>query len=86
MTINKAILLGNLGADPEIKITTTESKFARLNLATNERFKNKDGELQEKTQWHNVVVFDPMIADTVEKYCKKGQTLYIEGQIRNQKV
>ena len=85
MTINKAILLGNLDADPEIKITSTESKFARLNLATNERFKNKDGETTEKTQWHNVVVFDPMVADTVEKYCKKGQTLYIEGQIETRK-
>ena len=85
MTINKAILLGNLGADPEIKETTGGSKFARLNLATNERFKTKDGEQQEKTQWHNVVVFDPLVADTVEKYCKKGQTLYLEGQIETRK-
>jgi len=83
--INKVILLGNLGADPEIKITSTDTKFARLNLATNERFKTKDGEVKEKTQWHNIVVFDPMVADTVEKYCKKGQTLYIEGQIETRK-
>ena len=61
--INKVILLGNLGADPEIKITSTDTKFARLNLATNERFKTKDGEVKEKTQWHNIVVFDPMVSD-----------------------
>jgi single-strand DNA-binding protein len=85
MTINKAILLGNLGADPEIKITTANTKFARLNIATNERFKDKEGNVQEKTQWHNVVIFDPMIAETVEKYCKKGQTLYIEGSIETRK-
>jgi|TARA_R110001599_G_scaffold204947_2_gene402062 single-strand DNA-binding protein len=85
MTINKAILLGNLGADPEIKITTANTKFARLNIATNERFKDKEGNVQEKTQWHNVVIFDPMVAETVEKYCKKGQTLYIEGSIETRK-
>ncbi len=85
MTINKAILLGNLGADPEIKITTANTKFARLNIATNERFKDKEGNVQEKTQWHNVVIFDPMVAETVEKYCKKGQTVYIEGSIETRK-
>ena len=79
--INKVILLGRVGSDPEVKISTREEKFAGFSLATSERFKNKSGEWQEKTQWHRVVCWDPNIAKTVETYVKKGTTLYIEGQI-----
>jgi single-strand DNA-binding protein len=79
--INKVILLGRVGSDPEVKISTREEKFAGFSLATSERFKNKSGEWQEKTQWHKVLCWDPNIAKTIETYVKKGTTLYIEGQI-----
>jgi len=79
--INKVILLGRVGSDPEVKISTREEKFAGFSLATSERFKNKSNEWQEKTQWHRVVCWDPNIAKTIETYVKKGTTLYIEGQI-----
>jgi len=79
--INKVILLGRVGSDPEVKISTREEKFAGFSLATSEKFKNKSGEWQEKTQWHRIVCWDPNIAKTIETYVKKGTTLYIEGQI-----
>ena len=53
--INKVILLGRLGSDPEVKISTKESKFAKMSIATSERYKDKSGEMQEKSQWHNIV-------------------------------
>ena len=83
--INKVILLGRVGNDPEVKVSTRETKFAQLSLATSEKFKNKAGEWQEKTQWHKIVCFDPRVAETVEKYVKKGTILYIEGQIETRK-
>ena len=83
--INKVILLGRVGIDPEVKISTKETKFAQLSLATSEKFKNKAGEWKEKTQWHKVIVFDPRVAETIEKYVKKGTILYIEGQIETRK-
>ena len=83
--INKVILLGRVGVDPEVKISTKETKFAQLSLATSEKFKNKAGEWKEKTQWHKVIVFDPRVAETIEKYVKKGTILYIEGQIETRK-
>ena len=83
--INKVILLGRVGIDPEVKISTKETKFAQLSLATSEKFKNKAGEWQEKTQWHKDIVFDPRVAETIEKYVKKGTILYIEGQIETRK-
>ena len=79
--INKVILLGRVGSDPEVKVATREEKFAGFSLATSERFKNKSGEWQEKTQWHRLVCWDPNIAKTIEQYVKKGTMLYIEGQI-----
>ncbi len=79
--INKVILLGRVGSDPEVKISTREEKFAGFSLATSERFKNTSGEWQEQTQWHKVVCCAHNIAKTIETYEKKGTTLYIEGQI-----
>ena len=79
--INKVILLGRVGSDPEVKVSTREEKFAGFSLATSERFKNKSGEWQEKTQWHRLICWDPNIAKTIEQYVKKGTMLYIEGQI-----
>ena len=79
--INKVIWLGRVCSDPEVKVSTREEKFAGFSLATSERFKNKSGEWQEKTQWHRLVCWDPNIAKTIEQYVKKGTMLYIEGQI-----
>jgi single-strand DNA-binding protein len=83
--INKVILVGNLGNQPEIKISSKEKKFAKLSVATHEKYNNAKGELTEKTQWHNVVVFDPRIAETVEKHYKKGMQVYVEGQLETRK-
>jgi len=85
MTINKVILVGNLGNQPEIKISSKEKKFAKLSVATHEKYNNAKGELTEKTQWHNVVVFDPRIAETVEKHYRKGMQVYVEGQLETRK-
>jgi len=79
--INRVTLVGRIGSKPEIKITTSDNKMARLSLATSEKYKNKKGELEEKTQWHRVVVFNPRFADTIEKYVDKGRLIYLEGQI-----
>lgn len=82
--INKVILLGNLGRDPEMKATSTGQSIGLLNLATTERWKNKAGEQQEITDWHKIVVYGKL-ADIVGQYCKKGTRLYVEGQIKTRK-
>lgn len=81
---NKAILVGNVGKDPEIRQTQSGDNIANLSLATSEKWKNKSGEQQEKTEWHNVVIFGKL-ADVVEEYVKKGDKLYIEGKIQTRK-
>tara|TARA_R100000458_G_scaffold44246_1_gene42303 strand:- start:166 stop:570 length:405 start_codon:yes stop_codon:yes gene_type:complete len=78
--INKVILVGRVGSDPEVKISTKEEKFGGFSLATSEKFK-RNNEWQEKTQWHRCVCWDPNLANTLEKYVKKGTMLYIEGQV-----
>ena len=70
------MLIGRLGADPELKKTKNGDSFANLSLATNKKIKDN-----EKTTWHKIVVFDPRIADTMGKYAKKGTQLYIQGEI-----
>ncbi len=82
--VNKAILIGNVGQDPEIRYTgdaANGTKVATLRLATTERYRDRNGNLQEHTEWHNVVVWRNT-ADVVEKYVRKGTQLYIEGRIR----
>tara|TARA_R100001369_G_C3290987_1_gene163888 strand:- start:8 stop:406 length:399 start_codon:yes stop_codon:yes gene_type:complete len=74
--INKVILVGRLGADPEIKQTKKGDAFANMSIATNKKMKD-----EEKTTWHKVVVFDPRLADMVGKYVKAGTQLYLEGEI-----
>lgn len=74
--INKVMLIGRLGADPEVKKTKNGDSFANLSLATNKKIKDN-----EKTTWHKIVVFDPRIADTMGQYAKKGTLLYVEGEI-----
>jgi single-strand DNA-binding protein len=79
--VNKVILLGNVGADPEVKHLDNGTVLAKFRLATNETYKNKDNENVTTTEWHNVVFFGRQ-AEVVEKYVKKGDALYVEGSIR----
>ena len=81
MSVNKAIILGNVGNDPEIKTFDNGNKVANFSIATSEKWTDKQGEKQEQTEWHNVAVFGKL-ADIVESYVKKGQQLYIEGKIK----
>ena len=84
-SLNKAILIGNLGRDPEIRSTQDGTKIANLSLATSESWKDKNtGERREKSEWHRVVIFGPL-AEIAEKYLKKGSKVYIEGQLQTRK-
>lgn len=83
-SLNKVTLIGNLGADPEIRSTSNGSRVATLSLATGRQWKNQSGEKQEKTEWHRVIFWSSKfnnVVDTVEKYCKKGDKIYVEGRI-----
>ncbi len=83
-SLNKASLIGNLGSDPEVRTTTGGSKVATFSLATSRQWNSASGEKQEKTEWHRCVVWNAKgtgLADVVEKYCKKGDRLYVEGRI-----
>jgi single-strand DNA-binding protein len=85
-SVNKVIIVGNLGRDPEIRSTQDGAKIANLNLATSESWKDKtSGERKEKTEWHRVVIFNDRLVDVVEKYVKKGTKLYIEGALQTRK-
>lgn len=84
-SLNKVTLIGNVGADPEIRSTQSGDKIASIRLATSERWKNKDGEKQERTEWHSVVVFNEGLVKVVEGYVRKGSKLYIEGQLQTRK-
>ena len=79
--INKVILVGNLGKDPEVRAISTDRKVANFSLATTESYKNKSGERVDQTEWHNVVFYGP-IADVIERYLRKGSQIYVEGKIR----
>jgi len=83
-SMNKAILVGNLGADPEVRSTSNGSRVATLSIATSRQWKDKAGEKQEKTEWHRVVFWNTKfstLADIAERYCKKGDKVYVEGSI-----
>jgi single-strand DNA-binding protein len=80
-SVNKVILIGNLGKDPEVKYTPSGMAVARFTLATNERFKDKEGNWQDKTEWHNLVAFQ-RTAEIVGEYLKKGRSCYIEGKLQ----
>lgn len=82
--VNKVILIGNLGADPEVKTLESGTKVATIRLATTERYKDRDGNAQEKTEWHNVVLWRGL-AEITEKYLKKGRQVYIEGSLQTRK-
>ena len=82
-SVNKVILLGNVGKDPEIKFAATGNAVASFSIATSERFKDKNGEWQDRTEWHNLVAFGKL-AEIIRDYVKKGSKLYVEGSLRTQ--
>src|SRR5919198_4521654 len=85
-SVNKVILVGNLGADPEIRHTQDGRPIANLRLATSESWRDKgSGERREKTEWHRVVIFNENLARIAEQYLKKGSKVYIEGQLQTRK-
>lgn len=85
-SVNRVTLIGNVGRDPEIRLTQDGSKIASFSLATSESRRDKNtGERIDRTEWHRVVVFNEHIADVVEKYVKKGSKLYLEGQLQTRK-
>ncbi|MEQ1405607.1 single-stranded DNA-binding protein [Neorhizobium sp. Rsf11] len=85
-SVNKVILVGNVGADPEIRRTQDGRPIANLRIATSETWRDRNsGERREKTEWHNVVVFNEGLCKVVEQYVKKGAKLYIEGQLQTRK-
>jgi single-strand DNA-binding protein len=85
-SVNKVILVGNLGADPEVKRMSGGEPVVNLSIATSESWRDKQsGERKEKTEWHRVVIFNENIAKVAEQYLKKGSTVYIEGQLQTRK-
>lgn len=83
-SVNKVILLGNVGKDPEVKFTPSGTALAKFSLATNERFKGKDGQWQDKTEWVNITAW-AKLAEIAGEYLKKGSKCYIEGRLETQK-
>ena len=79
--VNKVILVGNVGKDPEVRYLENNVALARFPLATSESYKNKDGQKVEQTEWHNIVLWRGL-AEIAEKYVRKGKMLYIEGKVR----
>ena len=85
-SVNKVILIGNLGADPEIRQTKDGRPIANLSVATSESWKDRNtGERREKTEWHRVVIFNEGLTRIVEQYLKKGSKVYLEGQLQTRK-
>lgn len=80
-SLNKVMLIGNVGKDPEVKFLPSGSAVANFTLATSERFKDKSGEFQERTEWHNLVAYQ-RLAEIIRDYVKKGSKVYVEGRIQ----
>ena len=82
-SVNKVILVGNLGADPEVRRLNSGDAVVNLRIATSESWRDRNsGERKERTEWHNVVIFNENLVKVAEQYLKKGQTVYIEGQLQ----
>jgi single-strand DNA-binding protein len=81
-SVNKVILIGNLGADPELRYTPSGSAVANFNIATTEKWRDKDGQMQEKTEWHRIILWARQ-AEVAKEYLRKGSSVYIEGRIQN---
>ena len=85
-SVNKVILVGNLGRDPEIRHAQDGTKIVALSVATSENWKDRaTGERRDRTEWHRVVIFNDRLADVAEKYLKKGSKIFVEGQIQTRK-
>jgi single-strand DNA-binding protein len=85
-SVNKVILLGNLGRDPEIRSMQSGKKMASFSIATSKRWKDRNTQEQkENTSWHNIVVFNEGLVDVIEKYLKKGSKIYVEGELSTRK-
>lgn len=85
-SVNKVILIGNLGRDPEVRSTQAGRKVVNLAIATSETWKDRNsGERQERTEWHRVVIFNERLAETAERYLRKGAKVYVEGQLQTRK-
>jgi single-strand DNA-binding protein len=85
-SVNRAVLIGRAGKDPEVRNTQSGGKVVSFSLATSESWKDRQsGERKQETQWHNVVIFDTRLADVAEKFIKKGSHVYVEGTIKNRK-
>jgi single-strand DNA-binding protein len=84
-SLNKVMLIGRLGADPEIRDTKTGGRFATFSLATSERWKDKSGDQQERTEWNRVVVFQEGLIPVIEQYVTKGSNVFVEGKLQTRK-
>ncbi|UCI34695.1 single-stranded DNA-binding protein [Mesorhizobium sp. B4-1-4] len=85
-SVNKVILVGNLGADPEVRRLNSGEPVVNIRIATSESWRDKNsGERKEKTEWHNVVIFNDQLAKVAEQYLKKGMKVYVEGQLQTRK-
>ena len=85
-SVNKVILVGNLGRDPEVRSTQDGTRVANFTMATSENWRDKStGERREKTEWHRIVIFNERLVDVAEKYLHKGSKVYIEGQLQTRK-
>jgi len=85
-SVNKVILVGNLGRDPEVRSMQNGGRVCNLSIATSERWKDRaSGEPQERTEWHRVVIFDDRLVDVAERYLKKGAKVYLEGELQTRK-
>jgi single-strand DNA-binding protein len=85
-SVNKVVLVGNLGRDPEVRHTQDGSKIVHLSVATSERWRDRgSGENRERTEWHRVVIFNERLGEIAEKYLAKGRTVYLEGQLQTRK-
>jgi single-strand DNA-binding protein len=85
-SVNKVILIGNLGRDPEVRSMQDGNKIVQLSVATSEQWKDRNsGERKERTEWHRVVIFNDRLADVAEKYLRKGSKVYLEGQLQTRK-
>jgi single-strand DNA-binding protein len=83
--VNKVILVGNLGADPEARSLNNGGEVVNIRVATSESWKDKDGNRQERTEWHNVVIFNENLGRVAKNYLKKGSKVYLEGQLQTRK-
>lgn len=83
--VNKVILVGRLGRDPEVRNFQNGGRVVNLRLATSERFKDREGNQQERTEWHSVAIFNEKLGEIAEKYLRKGSEVYVEGQLETRK-